>query len=605
MERETEITINCVHKIAKLLILLSLFTIDFNTNGIKNCLESPANNAMGHTSPQRERQTPSPTAQAMSPPQHKSSNKTIPRWIIKKQKVSNGLNNKLRQENGAPVPASILKRRLSLPPHLTLPPPQHLKTKPYTNNINITARHQMLISKYLFSRKHRESPEARNATQLKRLLLEKPKVFPKPDTTSKDSPMRLLNEMTFKRRKDLYFEENEEWSQQMEKFLSQRVKKWERLRLKRQQAIIKKEKEEQQREIKMASADSSGVEGVLRQQLVTPLHYPTDSLSVQPSVMSNVNPYLLPSTNSLQLGPTSLMYPSPLLSTYPYLTLPITSSLAYYLPTMLPQQATPSNLYVVSNGSTVVTTSAANITTSPRTQNGYSDCNTSKLKASLISTMTTPTINSFSQSHHISNPKIGQKRPHTHYTTSTPSPPTNNYSHISSLLKKEPSSPPLKRSRVITSAVMDDRSDGEESTCEGQSPAFPEEQQQTQLWQFLLDLLLSNTNSDYIQWNPYATMEFLIKEPKEVAKLWSSFLGEKSMDYVKFRRALHYYCTKSPPILYPVENRQNAYRFSHSVLYYINMRYSQHFQSSVSTTKTNSLSKGRDVSGSREVLVVD
>ena len=133
---------------------------------------------------------------------------------------------------------------------------------------------------------------------------------------------------------------------------------------------------------------------------------------------------------------------------------------------------------------------------------------------------------------------------------------------------------------------------------------LPTESSQISLWQFLLELILSNSYTHLIQWNHSSTLEFQIKQPKELAKLWSTFLKDRSLDYGKFKRALHYYCTKSPPILVPVSGKEFSYRFCSSVLYYINKRYSQ-MQTHQLSIVNNGLSRSGDLRGSREVLVVD
>lgn len=484
------------------------------------------------------------------------------------------------QENGSPIPASILRRRLSLPPHLTLPPAQHIKGKTAPGMpLNVGARQQLLISKYLFTRKHKESNTGEDKL-LRKLLQEKPKKLPTPDP-GKNTTVKMMNQWTFQRRKNLFVEESGDWSSQINKVLERKMSKWKQAKVRKHEAMMLK-REEKEREARETPPQPPTVSTSIHQQLPMTLFCQTASSLPLATPMTapliNTNPYL----SHLSLSANPIVYPSStLLPSYPFFTaLP-------YVPTLIPQ--VHSNLY---NLPSAVTTPPCIVSAPQNFPNG-------KTLPSTTSVPLSPIVTS----------AAGQKRkPHTYSympppNGATPSYQTNNT--VASLLKQEPVTPPTKQPRLAApkTAATDERSDGEESVFEGQySPMSPRENK-VPLWQFLLDLLLSNTHSDCIQWNPYMTMEFEIKKPKEVARLWKSFMCDESADYAKFRQILNYYCTKSPPTLYPSKGgRKYVYRFSHSVLYYINMKYSQQLPSAATSSP---LSNSRDVSGSHEVLVVD
>ncbi len=125
------------------------------------------------------------------------------------------------------------------------------------------------------------------------------------------------------------------------------------------------------------------------------------------------------------------------------------------------------------------------------------------------------------------------------------------------------------------------------------------------LWKFLLELLLSNSYSHLIDWSRIHSLEFEVKQPKEIAKLWSIYKADTSIDYNRYEKVLEYYCTKSQPILNSVSGRADGYRFSSSMLYYINNRYSQLQRSDLSVLNSSNLERSRELCGSQEVLVVD
>ncbi len=132
------------------------------------------------------------------------------------------------------------------------------------------------------------------------------------------------------------------------------------------------------------------------------------------------------------------------------------------------------------------------------------------------------------------------------------------------------------------------------------------EDNQLPLWKFLLELLLSNAYSHIIGWTRIHSLEFQLKQPKEVAKLWSSYKSDRSIDYGRFRKGLQFYCTKEQPILNSiVSGEEEIYCFSSSMLYYINNRYSQLQRTELSVLNSSNLQSSREMCGSQEVLVVD
>lgn len=535
-----------------------LYTFHLGNNSIENSVTTTKTVGDENLSKSEHTSSSSPS------PKCRLNNKPIPRWFTTKQKVSNSTN--LLKEDWHS--SSILHRRLSLPPHIALPPAQLIKTK-QSSSVSVSNRQQLLISKYLFTRRHKATDPAGNSTLLRQLLQQEPKQFPKPDM-SKGSPSDLIEKGTFQRRKDLFVEENSEWSINVKGLLSQKVAKWKRLHAKRKQTLIEKESE------RVLSSSTST--DAIRQHLSNSLSYSTNS--IQPSLslttpqMSTVNQFMLPSTSPLPLATSSIIYPTSFLSSYPFLT-----TVPYV------QTAPSSNLFLASNVPSVVTPTTS-VTTSVTPNSYVNDTQKSVPHSSPLVL-------------HSANTRTGKKH------TSSSSQPTGSNSFLSSLLKQELDSTLLpdakKRKSVMTNLFAGERSDGEEERSH--SPQSPRE---GELWKFLLDLLLLNSHSDYIQWNPYVTMEFEIKRPKEIAQLWSSYLGNSSTsiskDSANFKHGLDFCCTKTPPVLHPVNNgKPHVYRFNHSVLYYINMRYTQQNI----FTKASQLDDTREMSGSREVLVVD
>ena len=82
---------------------------------------------------------------------------------------------------------------------------------------------------------------------------------------------------------------------------------------------------------------------------------------------------------------------------------------------------------------------------------------------------------------------------------------------------------------------------------------------QIQLWQFLLELLISRSNSHIIVWEN-TNSEFKILEPDEVARLWGERKTKPNMNYDKLSRALRYYYDRH--LMNKVAGKRYAYRVS-------------------------------------------
>lgn len=78
------------------------------------------------------------------------------------------------------------------------------------------------------------------------------------------------------------------------------------------------------------------------------------------------------------------------------------------------------------------------------------------------------------------------------------------------------------------------------------------------LWQFLLDLLVSNNHKDIIQWTN-DDGEFKLLNPEEVASLWGKKKNKQNMNYDKLSRALRYYYDKN--IIKKVMGQKFMYKF--------------------------------------------
>lgn len=81
---------------------------------------------------------------------------------------------------------------------------------------------------------------------------------------------------------------------------------------------------------------------------------------------------------------------------------------------------------------------------------------------------------------------------------------------------------------------------------------------QIQLWQFLLELLTTDSGKGCAKWEgPLG--EFRITDPDEVANKWGQRKNKPNMNYDKLSRALRYYYDKS--ILTKVQGKRYTYRF--------------------------------------------
>ena len=78
------------------------------------------------------------------------------------------------------------------------------------------------------------------------------------------------------------------------------------------------------------------------------------------------------------------------------------------------------------------------------------------------------------------------------------------------------------------------------------------------LWQFLLELLLSNQHCDIIEWTNNDG-EFKLLSAEEVARLWGIRKNKQNMNYDKLSRALRYYYDKN--IIKKVMGQKFVYRF--------------------------------------------
>ena len=82
---------------------------------------------------------------------------------------------------------------------------------------------------------------------------------------------------------------------------------------------------------------------------------------------------------------------------------------------------------------------------------------------------------------------------------------------------------------------------------------------QIQLWQFLLELLVTRETSHIITWENCQS-EFKILEPDEVARLWGLRKTKPNMNYDKLSRALRYYYDRG--LMTKVPGKRYAYKVS-------------------------------------------
>ena len=97
-------------------------------------------------------------------------------------------------------------------------------------------------------------------------------------------------------------------------------------------------------------------------------------------------------------------------------------------------------------------------------------------------------------------------------------------------------------------------------------PPVPTGRGPIQLWQFLLDLLLSPVNNHLIQWtgNGY---EFRILQPEEVARLWGARKNKPRMNYDKLSRGLRYYYSKG--IMDKVPGKKLTFKYTCNLEQYL------------------------------------
>ena len=362
----------------------------------------------------------------------KSGGRTIPRYTIQKFSHRNSLVNKMlgAQDDSSALldkaPASILARRLSLPPIKRLPQP-HL-SKPgalVPNDFNASIRHTSLLSKFIFGRKSGKVPVGNHGSNyIKQLLKTKSENSSSGSSSSsrseslspsldcKKDGATTLREMTIKRRRDLFVGEGQDWSKEIDGILVKLTKRWEKLRHERMVAMMAKKQEEQ------IAQDNQLSDGTVRQHLASqPIALPSVTAYpngiVPTSYMAGMNPYVLS-----QSAATSMLYPN-FLSTYPLLaTLPV-NNFPYLLPT---GQAMTAGMLLMQNGT-------GGVALPPSTGS------LGTIKGN-ISPVSTTVIRSPSPA---KSQLAGTKRPIQQSTLQQA------YPNISSLLQGPPNPPPAKR----------------------------------------------------------------------------------------------------------------------------------------------------------------
>ena len=87
-----------------------------------------------------------------------------------------------------------------------------------------------------------------------------------------------------------------------------------------------------------------------------------------------------------------------------------------------------------------------------------------------------------------------------------------------------------------------------------------------QLWEFLLDLLLTPNHGSIIQWtgNEY---EFNIVNPEAVVRLWGAHKNKPQMTYDKMSRSLRYYYSQG--IMDKVPGKRYTFKFAFDIQKYI------------------------------------
>ena len=97
-------------------------------------------------------------------------------------------------------------------------------------------------------------------------------------------------------------------------------------------------------------------------------------------------------------------------------------------------------------------------------------------------------------------------------------------------------------------------------------PSVPPGRGPIQLWQFLLDLLMTQDKAHMIQWtgNGY---EFRIIQPEEIAKLWGARKNKPRMNYDKLSRGLRYYYSKG--IMDKVPGKKLTFKYTCDIQQYM------------------------------------
>ena len=86
---------------------------------------------------------------------------------------------------------------------------------------------------------------------------------------------------------------------------------------------------------------------------------------------------------------------------------------------------------------------------------------------------------------------------------------------------------------------------------------------QIKLWQFLLELLADEENTDCIRWEG-TTGEFRMVDPDSVARKWGQRKNKPSMNYDNMSRALRFYYDKF--ILNKVSGKRHTYKFNFNAI---------------------------------------
>lgn len=80
-----------------------------------------------------------------------------------------------------------------------------------------------------------------------------------------------------------------------------------------------------------------------------------------------------------------------------------------------------------------------------------------------------------------------------------------------------------------------------------------------QLWQFLLELLVSKDHTSDVGWTYDEPLEFKLLDPENVARMWGKRKNKPKMNYEKLSRGLRYYYDKN--IISKVHGKRYVYRF--------------------------------------------